>query len=75
MNPYTGHLVAGYDPELLKQDYEQLPAKLEAEAKRELDGKSETTIDLKRHSPLQKWAKMKRKERAAAKSRRINRKK
>lgn len=75
MNPNTGHLVS-LDPQRLKaleDGYHTLPAKLEAAAQKELAGRNEAHVDLRKNGPLQAWAKKKRKAKIAAKSRRINR--
>lgn len=76
MNPHTGHLVEFNDEEMQRQlenGYEPLPDKLVQTAEKVLDGKKETYVDLRAASPLANWAKKKRKEKIAAKSKRINR--
>lgn len=76
MNPYSGHLVRLENEAALEafgEKYQRIPAELQAEAEKALGGARETRIDLRRGSPLSAWAKKKRKEKIAAKSRRINR--
>lgn len=74
MNPYTGHLVVLDDGTAAPAGYEKLlEEKLAAAATAELAGRQEAHIDLRKRGPLQDWAKKKRKEKIAAKSRRINR--
>lgn len=78
MNPYTGHLVNVGDDEAMQRSlnrtgYSMVPDKLQAAAQAELAGNTETYVDLRSRSPLAAWAKKKRKEKAAARSRRINR--
>jgi hypothetical protein len=73
MNPYTGHLVVLADGTAAPFGYEQLEEKLSAIATVELAGRAEAHVDLRKSGPLQDWAKKKRKEKIAAKSRRINR--
>jgi hypothetical protein len=77
MNPYTGHIMTLGDDEAmaraLANSYLPLPQELQGEAQAALAGKAETHVDLRARGPLQDWAKKKRKEKIAAKSRRINR--
>jgi hypothetical protein len=73
MNPYTGHLVALADGAAVPSGYEKLEEKLAAIATVELAGRAEAQVDLAKRGPLQDWAKKKRREKMAAKSRRINR--
>lgn len=75
MNPYTGHLVAIEERDRrLAKTYEMLESELlKSEAEAALAGKPETYINLRERSPLADWAKKKRKEKIAAKSRRRNR--
>lgn len=80
MNPNTGHLVANVDDESFMRrmkdrlDYERIPADLAREATRKLRGQPEAQVNLMSRTPLSKWAKRKRIEKIAAKSRRGNRK-
>ena len=81
MNPNTGHLIADMDDtnmlERLKHrmlDYERIPANLAQEAVRKLRGEPEAKVNLMSRTPLAAWAKKKRLEKIAAKSRRRNRK-
>jgi hypothetical protein len=81
MNPNTGHLIADMDDtnmlERLKHrmaDYERIPANLAQEAVRKLRGQPEAQVNLMSRTPLAVWAKKKRLEKIAAKSRRRNRK-
>jgi hypothetical protein len=77
MNPYSGHMVRIGDDEhmkrLMTQGYLSVPMELQADAETALAGKPETHVDLRAKTPLAAWAKKKRKEKIAAKSRRINR--
>ncbi len=81
MNPNTGHLVADIDDaetqsKLMRKlmDYERVPANLAQEAVRKLRGEPEAHVNLMSRTPLAVWAKKKRLEKIAAKSRRRNRK-
>jgi uncharacterized membrane protein YccC len=78
MNPYTGDVIRiGADYEeiarALTAKFERLPQELEAAAAAALGDKQQVRVDLRAPGPLQDWAKKKRKEKIAAKSRRINR--
>lgn len=77
MNPYTGELARIGDDEsmqlALKRGMSVLPKELEDAAKAVLAGKLEARVNLAERGPLQDWAKKKRKEKIAAKSRRRNR--
>lgn len=77
MNPYTGGLMRITSNEArlraLSEGYEVLPKELQADAATVLAGKTEAQVNLRKSGPLQDWAKKKRREKAAAKSRRINR--
>lgn len=75
MNPYSGHMVVKTDGEFAAalRGYHEIPEQLKADAERALAGKNEAHIDLKAKTPLAAWAKRKRKEKLAAKSRRNNR--
>lgn len=79
MNPHTGHLInIDGDEEMaraLRHGYEVLPEELQAAAKLKLAGQPEAQVNLHSRSPLADWARKKRKEKIAAKSRRANRRK
>lgn len=78
MNPYTGGLmriVAGGLAVAEAQGFKELPQELQAEAQTLLSGRDHARVDLRKRGPLQDWAKKKRREKIAAKSRRINRSK
>ncbi len=81
MNPNTGHLIADMDDKDMQAklvrsifDYESIPANLAQEAVRKLRGEPEAKVNLMSRTPLAAWAKKKRLEKIAAKSRRRNRK-
>lgn len=80
MNPDTGHLIDFDDEGIaarLKRrlvDYVRIPADLAQEAVRKLRGEPEAQVNLMSRTPLSQWAKRKRLEKIAAKSRRRNRK-
>ncbi len=83
MNPNTGHLIdldivnseEDLKARFMRQmiDYERLPRELEADARRKLNGQPEAQVNLRSSTPLAQWAKKKRREKIAAKSRRRNR--
>ena len=80
MNPNTGHLIADMDDKDMQAklarsifNYERIPANLAQEAVRKLRGQPEAQVNLMSRTPLAKWAKKKRLEKIAAKSRRRNR--
>lgn len=80
MNPNTGHLISDIDDTSMlarlkdRMAYERIPANLAQEAVRKLRGQPEAQVNLMSRTPLAKWAKKKRREQIAAKSRRRNRK-
>lgn len=79
MNPNTGHLVNLEDEGMLARlsrklvDYERIPQEFQRDAMRKLNGQPEAQVNLMSRTPLAKWAKKKRLEKLAAKSRRRNR--
>lgn len=72
MNPFSGHLIDLKDA-ALPAGYDRVPRALEREAAAALAGKSEAHINLGKRTTLAVWAKKKRLEKIAAKSRRRNR--
>lgn len=50
--------------------YHPVPPELQAESERELDGKTETFIDMQQSSPLSNWAAKKREEKRKKKAKR-----
>jgi hypothetical protein len=77
MNPYTGDLVRNMAAvETLAEAalFQKVPESLKAAAEAALSGKDAVRVDLRKRGPLQDWAKKKRREKIAAKSRRGNRK-
>jgi hypothetical protein len=77
MNPYTGDLVRNMAAvETLAEAalFQKVPESLKAAAEAALGGKDAVRVDLRKRGPLQDWAKKKRREKIAAKSRRGNRK-
>jgi hypothetical protein len=77
MNPYTGDLVRNMAAvETLAEAalFQKVPESLKAAAEVALGGKDAVRVDLRKRGPLQDWAKKKRREKIAAKSRRGNRK-
>jgi hypothetical protein len=78
MNPHTGRIIEiGNDEAMaraLSEGYELLPKELQADAVTVLAGRLEAQVNLRKSGPLQDWAKKKRREKIAAKSRRANRK-
>lgn len=74
MNPNTGHLIEQLTDEKRGEGYLPVPNTLSRQARRELDGRKDTHVDLSRPSPLATWEKKKRKAKIAAASRRRNRK-
>jgi len=77
MDPNTGHLIKLDGANEPPGGYERLPHELELAALTALGDGDETMIDLKKHTPLAKWAKRKRKIRhkLAKQSRKANRRK
>lgn len=73
MNLYSGHMQILANGMAAPAGYEELPRELLGDAEAELAGHQEVYVDLRKKGPLQAWAKKKRKEKIAAKSRRINR--
>lgn len=64
MNVQTGELKL-MDEQMAKklgEDWAKVPKKLEPEAKKVLNGKQSTVVNLKDKSPLARWAKHKRDE-------------
>jgi hypothetical protein len=77
MNPYTGDLVRNMAAVETLADaalFQKVPESLKAAAEAALGGKDAVRVDLRKRGPLQDWAKKKRREKIAAKSRRGNRK-
>lgn len=74
MNPYTGHLMTLPEGEELPTGYEWLPVALQDEAARQLNGKTETHVNLNGTGRLVDWAQKKRRAKMAAASKRRNRK-
>jgi hypothetical protein len=75
MNPNTGELRALMRDEKDPEGFERIVGRrLEAVARLKLDGKPTAQVNLMSRSPLAEWAKKKRREKIAAKSRRRNRK-
>lgn len=80
MNPNTGHLIdlgdEGIAARLSRRlaDYVRIPPDLAQEAVRKLRGQPEAQVNLMSRTPLSQWAKKKRLDKIAAKSRRRNRK-
>jgi hypothetical protein len=81
MNPYTGDLVRNMaaveslaDALAEAKSFHRLPERLQAAAEAALGSKDAVRVDLRKRGPLQAWARKKRKEKIAAKSRRGNRK-
>ncbi len=75
MNPNTGELRALMRDEKLPSGFEEIRGRqMEMVARMKLAGQPTAQVNLKSRSPLADWAKKKRKEKMAAKSRRANRK-
>lgn len=74
MNPYSGHLIADMTTADRENGYERIPAELEKRARLKLAGQPEAQVNLRSRSPLAQWAKKKRLDKIAQKSRRRNRK-
>ncbi len=74
MNPDTGHLFRLRRGEDAPAGTEVLPADLHQIANLKIRRDPDAKVNLKSSTPLAKWAKKKRLERIAAKSRRRNRK-
>lgn len=71
MNVETGHLVSDINDvdETLRDQYERLQGKLAIAAEKELAGRSETVVDVKRgKSPLAKWARKRRRDKKRARA-------
>lgn len=81
MNPDTGHLIALKHGADMPAGYEALPTDLHADARRKLmramqmepGFKAEAQVNIRSSTPLAQWAKKKRLQKIAAKSRRRNR--
>lgn len=74
MNPDTGHLFRLRRGEDAPEGTEMLPADLHRIASLKIQRDPDAQVNLRSSTPLAKWAKKKRLERIAAKSRRRNRK-
>jgi hypothetical protein len=76
MNPHTGDLVRNMAAveSFAEAAFQKVPERLQAAAEAELGGRDAVRVDLRKRGPLQDWAKKKRREKIAAKSRRGNRK-
>lgn len=73
MNPETGELMRLRKGDGLPEGFEPLPRELFLEAERKLRGQDTAQVNVRSQTPLAKWAKKKRIEKIAAKSRRRNR--
>ena len=75
MNPYTGELRRVAEGEAMPSGFEAIAEKkLAAMARLKLDRDEPAHVNLVSRSPLAQWAKKKRLQKIAAKSRRRNRK-
>lgn len=75
MNPNTGELRAAMREEDKRDGFEAIVGRrMEMAARMKLGGQPTAQVNLMSRSPLAAWAKKKRREKIAAKSRRRNRK-